>query len=219
MDASLIPATFRTASGCLAPIIPDTWALDWAGGTEAESLPVTARFGIPPDRLDALIQWVSHRFDTDFLWPNVFLTREAAQEFCATFIPSGGDAFILGLALSSTDADDFLSQTAPLPGQTAIGLHQLLARRLLPSEGGVPLGSEVLGVEHGGSLHSSLCNGLERAFAQHLGARPNRYGLFDDHALAQRCAAYAGSEASQAEPIPWQAWVLTEYPRAVGRPP
>jgi hypothetical protein len=219
MDASLTPSAFRTASGCLAPLLPDTWALDWVKSTEEEWLPITTRFGIPPDRLKALIQWVSHRFDGDFLWPNVLLTLEAAQEFCATFLPAEGDAFILGLGLASTDTDDFLHQTAPFPGQTAIGLHQSLARRLPPSKGGTPLGSEVLGLEDGGSLHSFRCNGLERAFSQHWGAQPNGYGLFDDHALAQRCAAYARSEAAQAEPIPWQAWALIEYPRAVGRPP
>ena len=75
------------------------------------------------------------------------------------------------------------------------------------------LGSEVLGMELGGSLHSSLCNGLESVFSERWGARPNAWGLWDDHELARRCAEYAGSEESGAEPVPWRAWVLTKYPR------
>lgn len=214
MDASLVPPRLRTASGCLAPIAPDTWAIEWASGDEAERVSAATRFGVPPERLAGLIAWATHRFDEDFLWPNVFLTLEGAREFCATFVPADSDAVVLGLALASEDVDGFLRQTAPAPREGETGLHRCLARHLPPAEGGVRLGSEVLGAELGGTFHSYLCNGLERTFAEQFGARPNAHGLFDDHALARRCAAYAGREDVGAEPVPWLAWVLLEYPRA-----
>ncbi|WP_148273216.1 hypothetical protein [Stigmatella aurantiaca] len=216
MDASLLPPRVRTASSCLARIAPDTWALAWASFDEAERCEAASRFGIPPSRIAELMDWVTQRFDEDFLWPNLFLTLEGAREFCATFVPEDSDAGILGLALSCEDADDLLRLTAPTLGEGETGLHRCLARRLPPREGGLCLGSEVLGVEAGGTLHSSLCNGLERAFAQQWSAQPNAHGLFDDHALAQRCAVYAGRGEVGAEPVPWRAWVLTEYPRTVG---
>ncbi|MFY0570970.1 hypothetical protein ACN28E_45050 [Archangium lansingense] len=214
MDASLVPSRLQSASGCIAPIAPDTWAIDWASCDSAERSAAATRFGVPPERLAELIAWATRRFDVDFLWPNVFLTLEAAREFCATFVPADSDAFVLGLALASEDVEDFLQQTAPPPREGETGLHRCLARRLPPAEGGVRLGSEVLGAELGGTFHSYLCNGLERTFAQQLGARPNEHGLFDDHALARQCAAYAGHEDVGAEPVPWLAWVLLEYPRA-----
>jgi hypothetical protein len=213
MDTSLVPPRIRTASGCLARIAPDTWAIDWAGRDEAERVSAATRFGIPPDQLTGLIEWVTRRFDKDFLWPNVFLTLEGAREFCATFVPADSDAFILGLALSSEDVDGLPGRTESAPTEGETGLHRSLARRLPPREGGVRLGSEVLGAERDGTLHSYLCNGLEFAFSRELGARPNEHGLFDDHDLARRCAGYAGREDVGAEPVPWRAWVLTEYPR------
>ncbi|MDC0711991.1 hypothetical protein POL68_26220 [Stigmatella sp. ncwal1] len=212
MDASLLPPVIRTASGCLAQIAPDTWALAWVRCDEAERCEAASRFGIPPGRLAELMDWVTQRFDEDFLWPNLFQTLEGAREFCATFVPEDSDACILGLALSSEDADVLLRQTEPTPGEGELGLRRCLALHLPPREGGLSLGSEVLGLEVGGTLHSSLCNGLARVFAQKLSAQPNAHGLFDDHALAQRCAAYAGREEVGAEPVPWRAWVLTEYP-------
>ncbi|WNG25523.1 hypothetical protein F0U62_16985 [Cystobacter fuscus] len=212
MDASLVPARLRTASGCLAPIAPDTWALDWARCDEAERVSAATRFGIPPSRLAELIDWVTHRFDKDFLWPNVFLTLEGARDFRATFVPADSDAFILGLALSNEDVDGLPWRTEPDPTVGEVGLHRSLSRGFPPAAGGVRLGSDVLGAELDGTLHSYLCNGLEHVFSRQLGALPNPYGLFDDHALARRCAVYAGRDDVGAEPIPWRAWVLTEYP-------
>ncbi len=153
MDASLVPPRPRSASGCLAPIAPDTWAVDWASRDEAERTASATRFGIPPERLAELIDWVTRRFDADFLWPNVFLSLEGAREFRATFVPADNDASVLGLALSSEDVDGFLRQMAPAPGEGETGLQRCLARRLPPAEGGVRLGSEVLGAERGGAFH------------------------------------------------------------------
>jgi hypothetical protein len=211
-DASLVPATFWTASDCLAGVAPDTWALEWVQMEEAERLAAAEDFGLPRDRVPEIIAWATSRFDQDFGWPNVFLTLEAARKFCARFVPGDSDAAILGLALTREDAEDYLQRCKPREREGAPGVYQSLTRRLEPEAGGQRLGSEVLGFDHG-SFHSSLCNALERDFAGKFGARPNAQGLYDDHALARQCAAHVGRDAVGAEPGVWLAWTLTRYAR------
>jgi hypothetical protein len=209
-DVSLIPATFWTASDCLALVAPGTWALEWVQMEEAQRLTEAEEFGLPRERVPEIISWATARFDQDFGWPNVFLTLEAAREFCTRFLPRESDAAILGLALARADAEDFLRRYQPGEREGAPGLYTGLARQLGPEPGGQRMGSEVLCFDSG-AFHSSLCNALERGFAAKFGARPNEKGLYDDHALAQQCAAHAGSHGVGAEPGVWLAWALSSY--------
>ena len=215
-DSSLVPATFWTASDCLANVAPGSWALEWVQMDEAQRLTEAEEFGLPRERVPEIISWVTARFDQDFGWPNVFLTLEAAREFCTRFVPRESDAAILGLALDRADAEDFLRRSQPAEREGAPGLYTGLARRLRPEPGGQWMGSEVLCFDSG-AFHSSLCNALERHFAEKLGARPNANGLYDDHALASQCAALASSAELGAEPGIWLAWKLSWYsPRQPG---
>jgi hypothetical protein len=211
-DASLVPTTFWTASDCLSEVAPDTWAIEWVRMDEAERLTEAERFGIPRDRVPEAISWVTSRFDQDFGWPNVFLTLEAAREFCSRFVPGDSDAAILGLSLAGEDVEGFLQRCKPPEQEGASGVYLSLSRRLAPAAGGERLGSEVLGADHG-SFHSSLCNALERDFERRSGARPNALGLYDDHALARQCAASVDRGDTGAEPGAWYAWSLLRYPR------
>ena len=218
MDASLLPARLWSASNCLARIAPGDWALEWVQRGDEERRSAAEAFGIPVDRLPALIEWATARFDRDFGWPGIFLTLEAAREFCAAFVPEDSDAAILGLALSDEDVEGVLQWLAPGPREGAPGVHRCLEARGAPASGGLRLGWDVLVSDHGaGPSHSYLCNGLERDFAARLGARPNVYGLFDDPARARQCASYAGREDVGAEPGAWRAWLLTAYPRSMER--
>jgi hypothetical protein len=211
-DARLVPATFWTASDCLARVAPSSWAISWVQMDEPERLAEAERFGIPRDRVANVITWASSRFDQDFGWPNVFLTLEAAREFCSRFVPAHSDAAILELALAGEDVEGFLQRCKPAGREGASGVYLSLSRRLPPAAGGQWLGAEVLGADHGG-FHSSLCNALERDFAARLEARPNAHGLYDDHALARRCASLVDRGDLGAEPGAWYAWGLIRHPR------
>ncbi|MBF5046636.1 hypothetical protein FGE12_29730 [Aggregicoccus sp. 17bor-14] len=208
MDAALLPPVLCTASACLADVV-DSWILSWVRMEDAKRAEIAARFGIATERLPEVHAWADRHFEQGFRWPCFFEALEVAQDFCARFVPPKAGARIIGLALAAEDVGRFLEQIIPTPEASAS-----FERRTAPPQGGIRLGSEVLGCEHGCSLHSFHCNGLARDYFERFGARLNAQGLFDDHALARRCATYTDSDECRAEPVPWFAVRLTEYPRA-----
>ncbi|MCX5684825.1 MAG: hypothetical protein NT049_14225, partial [Planctomycetota bacterium] len=86
---------------------------------------------------------------------------------------------------------------------------QMLRLEKSLAQGGTPLGWEALGCDLGGTLHSWLCNGLEKDASEKLGIRPAANGLLANEADARAVVELAVRE--HAEPVPWRPFLLVEY--------
>lgn len=213
MNAEIVPPRLLSASECLVPTAPGTWGIDWATATRESRLEELRKFDLADDRLDDLIAWSSSKFDRGLGWPGVFTDLVTAQEFVQRFVPNNHDARLIALCISAADVDEFLAAASPGAQTAEFAALTLVRRRGPPPAGGVELGTDVLGVELSGSFHSFLCNTLETPIREHLGALPNTLGLYDDHDIGRRAAEFIESSGG-AEPVPWFAWRLLEYPRA-----
>src|SRR5690348_13143570 len=89
MSADLLPERLLSASTCICPRVPDSWALRWVNMTDDERRTAASVFGIGPARLPAVIDWVTQAMDSGALgWPNVFLSLTTARAFVHDCLPS-----------------------------------------------------------------------------------------------------------------------------------
>ncbi len=212
-DAGLVPTQVISLSDCVSPGVPGPWTLAWSSEDRLAREEEAAAVDLDIAQLDAAIAWTTAGFDTRVLWPNVMTSLPVAQEFVDRFLLGSVDARIVECLLASDDHLRFAERAAPTqPNEGTIGMLTMLRGDVAPSGGGRVLGSDIVGLEVGGGLHSYLCNDLEKDFEAKVGARPNQLGLYDDHAIARSCANSTDAE-KLGEPVPWFAVRLVEHPR------
>jgi hypothetical protein len=74
MSADLLPEHLLSASICICPRVPDTWALRWAQTSEEECRNEAQLVGISAEKLDAVSDWATEAFAAGRVgWPFVFL--------------------------------------------------------------------------------------------------------------------------------------------------
>src|SRR5690606_13395010 len=166
--------------------------------------------GFDQGSLAELTRHVTLGFDEGkFGWPNVIKSSDVLISLM-NVLPDSRRWIALGLALHRNHAAAFLEGNAPAQGEGAGGVYEMLAQRLPTPPGGVILGFEPLGFEHGAQPHSWLCNGLEQECFRSLGIRPNGSGFLgpDD---ADAAIAHISKDEVGAEPVEWLPWMLLDY--------
>src|SRR5262245_14447629 len=98
VSSALMPEHLVSASACICPHFPGTYAISW--GTNASDVRAAALddIGLEPSKRDAATKWATDAFESDYGWPAVFFTLDAAKDARARFFPTG-DLVILGLGL------------------------------------------------------------------------------------------------------------------------
>ena len=214
MSADLLPARILSASNCIADI-PDAWAVKWANYKETNRKEEAAKFGIAPEMLPDVIDWVTSGLESQKIgWPVVFYSLETARKFAENFLPHDSDLALLGIGLESELAALLLREEKPPENHGTPGIYEALRRGLSLEVGGEVLGFEVLGYEWGG-FHSWLCNGLEVDSYREFNIRPNGYGFISNLEDAVKSAEYASREEVGAEPALWQPWLVVKYPMKI----
>lgn len=211
MSAELLPARLLTASSCIATFVPDAWTLDWVNVTDEQRQKEGAALGLDPATLSMLRSHVTAGFDEGkFGWPNVVKSSDALSGLLE-LLPRSREWVALGLALHRNHAGEFLEENAPSEGLGSSGVYDVLVKRTSPPAGGVFLGFELLGFEHGGDPHSWLCNGLEEECFQTLGIRPNANGFLQTESEAERAAAHISRDDVGSEPVRWLPWMILDF--------
>jgi len=215
-ESGKLPTGLLTVSGCLANIVPDCWAIEWANVDKTERLARAAEFGIDAHHLPDAIRWATDHFNGGgFAWPNVFLSAAPAREFRRRFVTA--TVRLLQISLPEQMLDSFLALTAPPPQQPgyapvgSIGVHEALAQRSALTELAERRGFEVLGFDGAAGFDSFRCNALENDFERLLGVQFNQWGLIDDVGDAARCAEFASSPEVSTCAIAWHPWLVTEH--------
>jgi len=205
-----------TVSGCLAHIVPGSWAIEWTGVEQAERHERAAEFGIGAQKLPDAIRWVTDHFDGGgFAWPNLFLNAAAARDFRRRFVSAS--VRLLQMSLPEENLESFLALTAPPPQQPGyapagtIGVHRAVAQRSILTDVAERRGYEVLGFDGTAGFDSFRCNGLEGDFARRLGVHFNKWGLVDDAGDAARCAEFARDPEVSTCAIAWHPWLVSEH--------
>lgn len=212
VSSHLLPARILSLSDCICDFIPDVWAIDWTRVSPEDRMAAANKVGIQAFVLPEVIRWTTQHLDAGrFGWPCVFLALQDALDFAERFLARDGGFTLLGIALQSEAADDFLAGEAPGPSMGVPGVYKAVSKRVGLQTGGVLLGWEPLCYEYGG-FHSWLCNGLETAVAEKYEIRPNEHGFITSGAEASAAAAYCGQEEVGAEPGFWAPWSVVEYP-------
>jgi hypothetical protein len=218
MSAELLPAQLLTASACIASFVPDIWSLDWTNITDEGRQAAGAALGLAPAMLPALMSHVTTGFNEGkFGWPNVVKSTDALADLMS-LLPRSREWVALGLALHRRYAAAFLEENAPPEGQGAGGVYELLVNRPSLPTGGIILGFEPLGFEHGGQPHSWLCNQLEKECSQALGIRPNSIGFLQTEDEAERVTAHISRDDVGAEPVQWLPWMILDYTAELSKP-
>jgi hypothetical protein len=213
----LIPNTFISASSCICDFFPDSWTIRWSSDERQERERAATDFGIPADKIDAVIEWATAAFQKMFGWPNAFYSLDAAVAARREFVAREVDVAVFGLALQRNDAARFLEVEKPrdtTPGYSQggeTGIYECLKSQSILEPGGRHIGFELLATMFGILTCSWLCNGLETVCAEELSVKPNEYGLIADYSDARRCAEYVSRDEIGAEPGLWLPWLITTY--------
>jgi hypothetical protein len=211
LGEGLLPDRILTLSGCLTELFPEEWALEWVSCDEAERVESAAKLGIAAQRVPLLVQRMTQEFDAGRLgWPCVWQSLEAARAAAAEFELDEQAFALLELGVPADCVSELATQLQPQPAEGACGLYVALQQQRPLPAGGVDVGWEVLGAERGGSLHSWLCNSLERDALERLQLRPGALGLLASEAEARAVLALIASGIG-AEPVPWFPAVLRRH--------
>lgn len=216
MNPYLIPKTVLSASNCICKQFPDISIL-W-GTSEIRKEQYRNQFEIPPlNSFQLFEKWIENAFHTgDLLFPQVFSSLYAAQEFLNLFLNHHNDIQIISIGLPEQYVDDFLEDVALYSSKNPkpYGVEQMLLRHLSSElEGANTLGYEVLGFDSG-SFHSYLCNGLENDLYQQFNYEPNRHGLIASLEEADRYSDYCNELDEETESVLWFPWAIFKYKRS-----
>jgi hypothetical protein len=199
-----------SASNCIADI-PDAWEVKWANYKETDRKEEAAKFGITPEILPDVIDWVTSGLQSQKIgWPVVFYSLKTARKFAQSFLSHDNDLALSGIGLQPELAALFLLEEKPPENHDTPGIYEALSQGLILEAGGVVLGFEMLAYEWGG-FHSWLCNGLEVDSYREFNTRPNRYGFISNLEDAVKSAEYASREDVGPEPALWQPWLVVKY--------
>jgi len=210
-----LPPEILSLSSEVASCVPDTWALEWTAYSVAERRTAADRFAIAPTDLEAVIRWVTARFDAgEFGWPCVFYSLDLARTFIQTFLSHATDLALLGMGVQRDIAPAFVEANTPPPGIGAWGYVDMLQRREALPPGGEPLGFEVVGLGVG-ALYSWLSNGWERLACRELTVCPGRFGLVGTFEEGMKAATHRYPPDTEQEVATlWQPWLVVRYPLA-----
>lgn len=214
--SDLLPSCMVSLSSCISNFFPDTWAIEWSSDDIERRVKSSAIFGINENTLGETIKVVTERFDTDFGWPNVIYTADAARRIFKECLPKDVEAEIIGAALHRSHVETYLkcaAPTKPEPGFAPMGAHgtcDVLSRGKSPEQPHEILGFELLTYNHGLSC-SWLCNKLEVECYHKLDVSPNAHGFIGSFNDAKRCVEYVSSDEVGAEPGVWLPWLLLRY--------
>jgi hypothetical protein len=167
---------------------------------------------------ESLWRWVNEMtiaFDAgDLGWPHVIRSFDVASEIFLR-LPLEREWRLVEIGLHVDDTDAF-GRGGSGEDPTPPGIVASILERQSIRTGGVALGFEVLGIEHG-SPHSWLCNGLENDASTTLGVRPNASGLLPTLDAARRAARLFNDERL-GEPVSWFPWLVVDLTSAVVPP-
>jgi hypothetical protein len=215
----LLPETILSASGCICPFVPETWAIAWCSHSRPERASQALRFGLSEDSIDTLISSVTAIIsdESNYGFPNVCFSNEAAVALVQTALPLIPGLVLFELGLHEEYVDIFCKEAAPPvspPGFAPVGENGVLSairRNTHLSRTGRLLGFEPVVFDAALSC-SWLCNGLERDVAAILDVRPNEQGFLPDLESARRAVTYISRPDVGAEPGLWLPWLLVEHP-------
>ena len=209
-----------SVSECVCAVLPGSWALPWVQDNERAAA-VQAKFAISAGDFRELQCWVSARMaEGHFGWPNVFSDPVSARDFFQRFLRRAPhDIKLLGLQLAEYQLVDFFNTQLHAPTDALLGVINVLKHHAAPARGGRVLGADVLAYEMDGSLHSFLCEGLEKTFRARFAMPLTNCALLPTWEQAAIAAGYANTRFRDDHSIHWFPWAVEEYPLGIEENP
>jgi hypothetical protein len=207
----LLPDKLLSVGLCGAPFAPP---LSWVMAQED-----CEQFGVPEHLRGELESWADEKDGRETGYPNIFFSLATAREYVQRFT-SAPDIQILGIGVHEDDLPTVeqaeqahprrVSETGAVrSGFSDIGFAQALAMRT-PCAPGEILGFDVICLDYGID-HSWHCNGLSVIALSLFNFRPNRYGLIDDKADADKLVRWIEESEVKPEPGFWLPVLVTRY--------
>jgi hypothetical protein len=222
LQTEIFPDKLLSLSCC---ICPQRFRVSW--GWEPGDREAAAAFGIPETRFDEFSEWSQTTFQTETDLPSMFYSPEIARRFVERFLTNTADLFLLGVGLHQSEIavwDELpeitfggvtLQVNLLLQAGQSYGVERQLEQRQRLTDGGIPLGFEVVSFDYNDFGHSWICSGLYEDMQQLFGIRPGQLGLIQTREEAQRVNDWIAEDEQQghrAEPEPYDYWLLVSYP-------
>jgi hypothetical protein len=210
MTEDLLPGYILSALDHICPHLPAAWAFVASNDSDALRRREASRFGIAADRVIDVVLWLSEQVEKPdtISWPDVFFSRETAQQFAERYLLPNRDWHIIGLGIESR----YVAQISHQIGAQRAGCWAAIDYDREIASGGEPQGFELLGLDGAGSGHSWLCNGIEQTFYKATGVRPNAQGFLATAQESAQCLEFITANPECAEPVPWWPWLVVRYP-------
>lgn len=211
----LMPERFLSVAWSEAAHVP---TFSWTGSLDEDF----TMFGIPLEKRAELEAWADARFDTEIGYPNVFCNLATVREYVAKFSITPDVIQLLGIGLHK-DRLDMLAELERLGppyvaenGSKVSGFQDNGFARALHM-GKNPEPGEIVGFDliccNYNIDDSWVANGLPVEALKTFNFRPNRFGLIDDKANADKLADYCNRpDAHMGEPGIWLPVLVTRYP-------
>ena len=110
---NLLPSEIISASDCLCPQFPDSYAIQWTSDSEENKAKGFDSVGLPPELRAAATEWATENFQKSFGWTGVFYSLQEAETARALFFPRDSTLWLIGLGLplfrrlGEDDDDDY----------------------------------------------------------------------------------------------------------------
>ena len=223
--AGLLPERLISASRCLCPKFPGSFAYSVGPGIQKRRKAKFDELRIPRSNRKAVLEWAKANSGESFGRTNTFFELEAARAARERFFEPHQEMAVVGLGLPEKFLDCFRSAcrssnvAKPLE---PTGLMQMVEKDLPLKSGGEMLGYELLNVSHGLLNCSWSCFKLEKKLADRLDVQLNPLGKISELADAERCFDYLEAlelrddsgpwmELGPPDPGPWIPWALMRY--------
>lgn len=167
-------------------------------------------FGISETRLTEFVAWCGTEYHESLDLTSMFYSPDAARNFIRRFELNTDNLFIIGAGLPKELHRAWLEEE---PDNEGIAKR---VKQAIPIEkSGEPIGYDVVSYSYTDFAHSWLCSGLEKNMYELFGIRTDQHGLLATSADAKRVndwIAEDNEQGTQAEPEPYDYWLLVNYP-------
>ncbi|WP_078410952.1 hypothetical protein [Priestia abyssalis] len=195
-----------SASECICDRYPDIFRVLWSTVIKQEV--AREELNLTIEQFSTFQSWLEKKIDNSSILapPTSFCDLNTAKDAYFHFLHRIPDLKLIGIGLPPVFIKDFVR----IQGESIVEKQLYLQNQLDPR--GKDLGYEILGLDDAGNtLHSYICNGLDKDFQMSHSLQLNKYGFINTIDEAKKLSTYANDMLEETDVEYWGPWIVREY--------